>query len=83
MTLPSLYIDGQWIGAADGACSAVVCAADVSNVKTVFVAGEILKEDFRLKAPLDGPLKAVESSRDYLLSKFGDPEPGWVVKATA
>ena len=32
---------------------AVVCAADVSNVKTVIVDGEILKEDFRLKASLD------------------------------
>ena len=63
--------------------AAVVCAADVSNVETVFVAGETLKEDFRLKASLDGPRKAVEASRDYLLSKFGDPEPGWVTKATA
>ena len=62
---------------------AVVCAADVSNVKTVIVDGEILKEDFRLKASLDAPRKAVEGSRDYLLSKFGDPEPGWMVKATA
>jgi hypothetical protein len=47
------------------------------------VAGEILKEDFRLKADLAAPRKAVEGSRDYLLSKFGDPEPGWIVKATA
>ena len=29
---------------------AVVCAADVSNVRTVLVAGEILKDDFKLKA---------------------------------
>ena len=57
---------------------AVVCAADVSNVKTVLVDGEILKEDFRLKASLDAPRKAVEASRDYLLAKFGDPEPGWI-----
>ena len=62
---------------------AVVCAADISNVKTVLVAGETLKEDFRLKASLGAPRVAVEASRDYLLSKFGDPEPGWVVKATA
>jgi cytosine/adenosine deaminase-related metal-dependent hydrolase len=62
---------------------AVVCAADVSNVKTVMVAGEILKDDFRLKADLAGPRKAVEASRDYLISKFGDPQPGWIVKATA
>ena len=24
-----------------------------------------------------------EASRDYLIAQFGDPEPGWVVKATA
>ena len=59
---------------------AVVCAADVSNVKTVIVDGEILKEDFRLKASLDAPRQGVEASRDYLLSKFGEPEPGWVVR---
>jgi hypothetical protein len=63
---------------------AVVCAADVSNVKTVLVAGDILKEDFRLKASLDGPRKAVEASRDYLVTKFGEPDPGWLpVKALA
>ena len=62
---------------------AVVCAADISNVKTVLVDGEVLKEDFRLKASLDAPREAVEASRDYLLSKFGEPEPGWVTKATA
>ncbi|HEY7827522.1 MAG TPA: amidohydrolase family protein [Candidatus Limnocylindrales bacterium] len=63
--------------------AAVVCAADISNVKTVIVDGEILKDDFRLKASLNGPRKAVESSRDYLVQKFGEPEPGWVVRAGA
>ena len=58
---------------------AVVCAADVSNVKTVIVDGEILKEDFKLKASLTAPRQGVEASRDYLVSKFGEPEPGWVV----
>ena len=57
---------------------AVVCAADISNVKTVLVNGDILKEDFKLKASLDGPRSAVEASRDYLLEKFGDREPGWL-----
>ena len=60
---------------------AVVCAADVSNVKTVIVDGEILKEDFKLKASLAAPRQGVEASRDYLVSKFGEPEPGWVVRA--
>jgi cytosine/adenosine deaminase-related metal-dependent hydrolase len=60
---------------------AVVCAADISNVKTVMIDGDILKEDFRLKADLAGPRKAVEASRDYLLEKFGEPEPGWMPAA--
>jgi cytosine/adenosine deaminase-related metal-dependent hydrolase len=62
---------------------AVVCAADISNVKTVLVDGEILKQDFRLKADLAAPRTAVEGSRDYLLSKFGDPEPGWLTASAA
>ena len=57
---------------------AVVCTADISNVKTVLVDGEVLKEDFKLKASLDGPRRAVEASRDYLLEMFGEPEPGWI-----
>jgi cytosine/adenosine deaminase-related metal-dependent hydrolase len=61
--------------------AAVVCAADISNVKTVLVGGEVLKEDFKLKADLDGPRKAVIASKDYLLSKFGEPEPGWLPAA--
>jgi hypothetical protein len=42
-----------------------------------------VKEDFRLVASLDGPRRAVEASRDYLISKFGEPEPGWMVPAGA
>jgi cytosine/adenosine deaminase-related metal-dependent hydrolase len=57
---------------------AVVCAADISNVKTVMVDGDLLKEDFALKASLDEPRRAVEASRDYLLSAFGEREPGWL-----
>ncbi len=62
---------------------AVVCAADVSNVRTVFVDGVVLKDDFRLKADLDQPRRAVHASRDYLLGKFGDPEPGWLPAASS
>jgi cytosine/adenosine deaminase-related metal-dependent hydrolase len=58
---------------------AVVCAADISNVRTVFVDGQVVKDDFRLVASLDGPRRAVEESRDYLVGKFGEPEPGWMV----
>jgi hypothetical protein len=45
------------------------------------VDGEVVKEDFRLKASLDAPRRAVEASRDYLLGAFGDPEPGWLPAA--
>ncbi len=66
------------------AVGAVVCAADISNVKTVMVGGDILKRDFRLAASLDGPRKAIEASKDYLLSKFeGDPEPGWLPRVAS
>ncbi len=80
-----VIIDGSAVNVAPviDPVGAVVCAADISNVKTVLVAGRTLKEDFRLKASLDAPRKAVEASRDYLISKFGDPAAGWVVKATA
>ena len=73
-----VIIDGSAVNVAPiiDPVGAVVCAADVSNVRTVLVDGEILKEDFRLKASFDAPRKAVEASRDYLLGKFGDPEPG-------
>ena len=73
-----VIIDGSAVNVAPiiDPVGAVVCAADVSNVKTVLVAGKILKDDFRLKASLDSPRKAVEASRDYLVSKFGDPAPG-------
>ncbi|HEU0236139.1 MAG TPA: amidohydrolase family protein [Candidatus Limnocylindrales bacterium] len=60
---------------------AVVCAADISNVRTVLVDGRVLKDDFRLVAELDGARRAVEESRDYLVSKFGEPEPGWLPRA--
>jgi 5-methylthioadenosine/S-adenosylhomocysteine deaminase len=60
---------------------AVVCAADISNVKTVLVDGKVLKEDFKLTVDLSEPRKLVEASRDYLVSKFGEPEPGWLPTA--
>ena len=75
-----VIIDGSAVNVAPiiDPVGAVVCAADVSNVKTVFVNGAILKRDFRLATSLDAPRKAVEASRDYLVEKFGEPEPGWL-----
>ncbi len=81
-----VIIDGSAVNVAPviDPVGAVVCAADVSNVKTVLVGGEILKRDFRLAASLTEPRKAVEASRDYLLAQFGAPEPGWLpAKTTA
>ena len=79
-----VIIDGSAVNVAPiiDPVGAVVCAADVSNVKTVFVNGDILKQDFKLVASLTDPRKAVEASRDYLLSKFGEPDPGWLPAAT-
>ena len=75
-----VIIDGSAVNVAPiiDPVGAVVCAADVSNVRTVLVDGAILKQDFRLAASLDAPRKAVEASRDHLISKFGEPEPGWL-----
>ena len=75
-----VIIDGSAVNVAPiiDPVGAVVCAADVSNVKTVIVDGQILKQDFKLAASLDAPRRNVEASRDYLLSKFGEPDPGWL-----
>ncbi len=75
-----VIIDGSAVNVSPviDAVGAVVCAADVSNVKTVLVDGQILKQDFKLAASLGDPRRDVEASRDYLLAKFGDPEPGWL-----
>jgi cytosine/adenosine deaminase-related metal-dependent hydrolase len=80
-----VIIDGSAVNVAPiiDPVGAVVCAADVSNVKTVFVDGEALKEDFRLKATLDAPRKNIEDSRDFLVDAFGEPEAGWVTRAHA
>jgi cytosine/adenosine deaminase-related metal-dependent hydrolase len=75
-----VVIDGSAVNVAPviDPVGAVVCAADISNVRTVLVNGVVLKDDFRLRADLTGPRAAVEASRDYLVSKFGEPEPGWL-----
>jgi 5-methylthioadenosine/S-adenosylhomocysteine deaminase len=80
-----VVIDGKAVNVAPiiDPVGAVVCAADISNVKTVLVDGEVLKRDFRLAASLDGPRRAVEESRDYLVGQFGEPEPGWLMPAVA
>ena len=79
-----VIIDGSAVNIAPiiDPVGAVVCAADISNVKTVLVDGDILKHDFRLAASLTEPRKKVEASRDYLLSKFGEPQEGWLTASS-
>ncbi|MBA2720142.1 MAG: amidohydrolase family protein [Chloroflexi bacterium] len=75
-----VIIDGSAVNVAPiiDPVAAVVCAADISNVDTVFVDGRIVKQGGKLVAALDGPRRDILASRDHLLSKFGDPEPGWL-----
>ena len=78
-----VIIDGHAVNVAPviDPVGAVVCAADVSNVDTVMVGGRILKRDGKLLADLTGPREKVNASRDYLVSKFDQPEPGWLPTA--
>ena len=48
--------------------AAVVLSADVSNVETVFVAGQVKKRDGKLLADVDKARADVEASRDHLLA---------------
>jgi cytosine/adenosine deaminase-related metal-dependent hydrolase len=75
-----VIIDGHAVNVAPiiDPVAAVVCAADVSNVKTVFIDGKIQKLNGRLVASLDSPRKLVEASKDYLVGTVA-PEPGWMV----
>jgi cytosine/adenosine deaminase-related metal-dependent hydrolase len=78
-----VIIDGHAVNVAPviDPVGAVVCAADVSNVDTVIIGGKILKRDGKLLADLRGPLERVNASRDYLVSKIDQPEPGWLPSA--
>jgi len=75
-----VIIDGSAVNVAPiiDPVAAVVCAADISNVRTVFVDGRLMKQDGRLLASLEGPRRDVLSSRDYLVSTIAEPEPGWL-----
>ena len=75
-----VIIDGSAVNVAPiiDPVAAVVCAADISNVRTVFVDGKVMKRDGRLVASLDGPRRDVLASRDYLVGTIAEPEPGWL-----
>jgi cytosine/adenosine deaminase-related metal-dependent hydrolase len=74
-----VVIDGHAVNVAPviDPVGAVVCAADVSNVKTVLVDGVIRKQDSRLLADLDEPRRRVHESRDHLVSSVTAQE-GWL-----
>ena len=79
-----VIIDGSAVNVAPviDPVAAVVLAADISNVKTVFIDGVLKKQDHRLLADLTAPRKAVEASKDFLVSQV-EPQAGWVVAAKA
>ncbi len=62
----------------DPVATVVICA-DTSNIDTVFVAGQILKQDGRLRR-VDFPrlLERLDAARDYLLQHAG-MTPRWVL----
>ena len=79
-----VIIDGHAVNVAPviDPVGAVVCAADVSNVDTVIVGG--VDPQARRQAPRrsQGPARAgSNASRDYLVSKIDQPEPGWLPAA--
>jgi len=81
-----VIIDGHAVNTAPviDPVAAVVCAADVSNVKTVIIDGVVRKQDGRLLKDLAGPRDLVEASADYLVGSV-ETQPGWQrpVPATA
>jgi 5-methylthioadenosine/S-adenosylhomocysteine deaminase len=49
--------------------AAVTLCADVSNVDTVLIAGQVKKRDGRLLADVDKARRLVEASRDHLVAE--------------
>src|SRR5215208_3065319 len=50
--------------------AAVTNCADVSNVETVLIGGQVRKRDGKLVADADGARRKVEASRDHLLAEL-------------
>jgi cytosine/adenosine deaminase-related metal-dependent hydrolase len=72
-----VVIDGKSLNMAPiiDPVAAVVLCADVSNVDTVLVAGEVKKRDGKLLADVDKARADVEASRDYLVSAVSKTTP--------
>lgn len=59
--------------------AAVVLSADVSNVETVLVDGDIVKREGKLVESFDRARQLVEDSRDHLVSQIDAKQPQWTV----
>jgi 5-methylthioadenosine/S-adenosylhomocysteine deaminase len=71
-----VVIDGKAINVAPviDPVAAVALSADVSNVDTVIIDGEIRKRDGKLLADVDHARRLVEESRDHLLAQTASPQ---------
>lgn len=79
-----VIIDGSAVNTAPiiDPVATVVCAADISNVETVFVNGVVKKQNFKLVQDLGDARQAVLRSRDYLLTQI-PPESTWITTPMA
>lgn len=79
-----VIIDGSAVNTAPiiDPVATVVCAADISNVETVFVDGVIRKENHRLVGDLGEARQAVLRSRDWLVTQI-PAEPTWITTPMA
>jgi cytosine/adenosine deaminase-related metal-dependent hydrolase len=57
--------------------AAVVLSADVSNVETVIVDGNVVKRDGKLVESFDRARQLVEDARDHLVSQIETKQPAW------
>ena len=79
-----VIIDGSAVNTAPiiDPVATVVCAADISNVETVFVNGVIKKQNFKLVQDLGDARQSVLRSRDWLVKQI-PAEPNWITTPMA
>jgi cytosine/adenosine deaminase-related metal-dependent hydrolase len=79
-----VIIDGSAVNTAPiiDPVATVVCAADISNVETVFVNGVIRKQNFKLVQDLGDARQSVLRSRDWLVKQI-PAEPNWITTPMA
>ena len=79
-----VIIDGSAVNTAPiiDPVATVVCAADISNVETVFVNGVIKKQNFKLVQDLGEARQSVLRSRDWLVTQI-PAEEHWITTPMA